>query len=177
MYFLANKPKSSFPLFQTSFGNALRGGLCILESYKLDEIRILKRGLPKIYEISLNKTKGLLFRKKLLKFVGDLFRNNIVRSLSVYQSRILSETHIQISYDSSHSSWLISTHKHYAVVFKDHADINQLLASRRISDTLHEVCQLWLNILGKMSYANAEVYKEFLAKCEIKTLIGYYYDK
>ena len=28
-----------------------------------------------------------------------------------------------------------------------------------------------------MSYANAEVYKEFLTKCEIKTLIGYYYDK
>ena len=174
MYFLANTPTTSFPLFQTSFGNALRGGLCILESSKLEEIRILKRGIPKIYEVNFTKTKGILFHKKLMKFVDDLFRSNNVHSLSVYQSRILSETHIQIAYDVAHCSWLISTHKHYAVVFKDHADVNQLLAAHKISDTLYDVCVLWLNILSKMAYANAEMYKEFLSKCAIKTLIGYF---
>ena len=145
-----------------------------MESSKLDEIRIIKRGIPKLYEVNFNKNKGLLFHKKLMKFVDDLFRNNLVRSLSVYQSRILSETHIQIAYDITHNSWIISTHKHYAVVFKDHADINQLLSAHKISDTLYDVCVLWLNMLSKMSYANAEMYKEFLAKCAIKTLIGYY---
>ena len=130
--------------------------------------------MPKIYEINFTKTKGILFHKKLMRFVDDLFRNNNVQALSVYQSRILSETHIQIAYDVAHCSWLISTHKHYAVVFKEHADVNQLLAAHKISDTLYDVCVLWLNILSKMSYANAEMYKEFLSKCAIKTLIGYF---
>lgn len=140
----------------------------------MEEIRILKRGMPKIYEVNFTKTKGILFHKKLMKFVDDLFRSNNVQALSVYQSRILSETHIQIAYDVAHCSWLISTHKHYAVVFRDHADVNQLLAAHKISDTLYDVCVLWLNMLSKMSYANAEMYKEFLSKCAIKTLIGYF---
>lgn len=173
-YFLSDKSDSFFPLFQTTFGNALRSGLCIVESQNIQEIRLVKRGLPKLYEINESKNKCVLFHKKLLRFVGELFHNKSVKTLTIYQGKILSDINVQISYDSKHNSWIICTKKQYSVVFRDQNDINQLLQNEKINFTLHEVCQHWLNILSKMSYANAELYKDFLIKCDKKTLIGYY---
>lgn len=161
-------------MFQTSFGNCLRTGLCIIEAQVMNDIRIIKRGLPKIYEYTESvDSSNFLFSNKLNKFISNLFTNHTVNSLSLLKIKIISENSVQISYDYSNSYWILSTKKDNCVLFKNKEEVEKLLQNKKIDNLIYEICLNWLNQMESLS-KNINLFNDFLIECSTKTLIGFY---
>ena len=156
-------------------GNSLRTGLCINETTNTEDIKIIKRGLPKIYEYTEKKdSPNIKFQNKLFKFISNLFQNNSISSLSLIQIKILSEISVHISYESQLSHWVISTNKKPCVIFKDKNDLNELSQAGKIDNLLYDICSNWLDTVIEFEENSNLLYLEFLEECSNKTLIGFY---
>ena len=156
-------------------GNSLRTGLCINETTNTEDIKIIKRGLPKIYEYTEKKdSPNIKFQNKLFKFISNLFQNNSISSLSLIQIKILSEISVHISYESQLSHWVISTNKKPCVIFKDKNDLNELSQAGKIDNLLYDICSNWLDTIIEFEENSNLLYLEFLEECSNKTLIGFY---
>ena len=171
-YFLIQK-KGDFALFQTYLGNILRNGLTINEEKENEKnIKILKRGLPYIYEftkIKRNETK--LFKDELFSFLSELYLSNQIKTTFIYQYKILSEYCIQISFDLKYKNWIISLNKYETIIFENKEDLDQLKNYNKITDTIYEIANLWLDEVEKIP---KELIISFIQLLSHVTLVGFY---
>ena len=171
-YFLIQK-KGDFALFQTYLGNILRNGLTINEEKENEKnIKILKRGLPYIYEftkIKRNETK--LFKDELFSFLSELYLSNQIKTTFIYQYKILSEYCIQISFDLKYKNWIISLNKYETIIFENKEDLDQLKNYNKITDTIYEIANLWLDEVEKIP---KELIIPFIHLLSHVTLVGFY---
>ena len=173
-YFLY-KESNNFSLFQTTLGNSLRNGLCIVEAKRMDDIRIIKRGLPKVYEYTEKEdSPNFQFQNKLFKCISNLLSKQSVTSFSLLRIKIASEIHVQISFDIINSYWIISTKNSNCVIIKRKEEIEALSSNNTISNLMKEICLYWINKMTLYEKSNPELYKEFICECSSKTLIGFY---
>ena len=67
--------KDDFLLYQTYLGTILRNGLTIIENEITNESKIVKRGLPYIYEFTeIKRNNSKSFKDELFSFLSDLFQ-------------------------------------------------------------------------------------------------------
>ena len=97
-------------LYFKIIGNILRNGLTINEEKENEKNnKILKRGLPYIYEFTKIKRKETkLFKDELFYFLSELYLSNQIKTTFIYQYKILSEYCLQMSFDLKYKNWIIS---------------------------------------------------------------------
>ena len=165
--------KGDFSLFQTYLGNILRNGLTINEEKENEKnIKILKRGLPYIYEftkIKRNETK--IFKEELFSFLSELYLSNQIKTTFIYQYKILSEYCLQISFDLKYKNWIISLNRYETIIFENKDELDQLKNCNKISDTIYEIANIWLEDVEKIP---KELIIPFFQLLSHVTLIGFY---
>ena len=164
--------KDDFLLYQTYLGTILRNGLTIIENEITNESKIVKRGLPYIYEFTeIKRNNSKSFKDELFSFLSDLFQFNQVKTLFIYQNKILSEHWFQISFDMKFKNWIISYNKLKIIIFEKKEEIEQLKDENKISNIIYEIGNLWLEEISKIQN---ELLLCFFQLLSSSTLIGFY---
>ena len=164
--------KDDFSLHQTYLGTILRNGLTIIENEITNESKIVKRGLPYIYEFTeIKRNNSKSFKDELFSFLSDLFQFNQVKTLFIYQNKILSEHWFQISFDMKFKNWIISYNKLETIIFEKKEELEQLKDENKISNIIYEIGNLWLEEISKIQN---ELLLCFFQLLSSSTLIGFY---
>ena len=164
--------KDDFLLYQTYLGTILRNGLTIIENEITNESKIVKRGLPYIYEFTeIKRNNSKSFKDELFSFLSDLFQFNQVKTLFIYQNKILSEHWFQISFDMKFKNWIISYNKLETIIFEKKEELEQLKDENKISNIIYEIGNLWLEEISKIQN---ELLLCFFQLLSSSTLIGFY---
>ena len=164
--------KDDFLLYQTYSGTILRNGLTIIENENINESKIVKRGLPYIYEFTeIKRNNSKSFKDELFSFLSDLFQFNQVKTLFIYQNKILSEHWFQISFDMKFKNWIISYNKLETIIFEKKEELEQLKDENKISNIIYEIGNLWLEEISKIQN---ELLLCFIQLLSSSTLIGFY---
>ena len=164
--------KDDFSLHQTYLGTILRNGLTIIENEITNESKIVKRGLPYIYEFTeIKRNNSKSFKDELFSFLSDLFQFNQVKTLFIYQNKILSEHWFQISFDMKFKIWIISHNKLETIIFEKKEELEQLKDENKISNIIYEIGNLWLEEISKIQN---ELLLCFFQLLSSSTLIGFY---
>ena len=164
--------KDDFLLYQTYSGTILRNGLTIIENEITNESKIVKRGLPYIYEFTeIKRNNSKSFKDELFSFLSDLFQFNQVKTLFIYQNKILSEHWFQISFDMKFKNWIISYNKLETIIFEKKEELAQLKDENKISNIIYEIGNLWLEEISKIQN---ELLLCFFQLLSSSTLIGFY---
>ena len=163
--------KNDFSLYQTQIGNILRNGLTLIENENIKESKVIKRGLPYIYEFSEIKRNNKSFKDELFSFLSDLFQFNKIKTLSIYQNKILSEHWFQISFDIKFKNWIISYNRNETIIFENKEEIIQLKNENKISNIIYEIANLWVDEISKMQ---TELLLSLIQFLSLSTFIGFY---
>ena len=163
--------KNDFSLYQTHIGNILRNGLTLIENENIKESKVIKRGLPYIYEFSEIKRNNKSFKDELFSFLSDLFQFNKIKTLSIYQNKILSEHWFQISFDIKFKNWIISYNRNETIIFENKEEIIQLKNENKISNIIYEIANLWVDEISKMQ---TELLLSLIQFLSLSTFIGFY---
>ena len=193
--------KKEIIFFNNDFGNILRTGLTIFSTPKkagnrnsksrfvhlsLQQnffFRILKRGLPKLYEFNLNqkykKPSCTLFEEILMASLNKLYENVVrIPIINIKQIKIKSKIMFQISYDKENNGWIVSDNLNNCVIFSDNSEIEKLYLDNKITKNMYQICKecddLFRNILKKKESLNNNINHNFLHEISENTFLGYY---
>ena len=194
--------KKEIIFFNNDFGNILRTGLTIFSLPKkvlnksssktrlvhlsLQQnffFRVLKRGLPKLYEYNINqkykKPSCTLFEEILMTFLNNLYENVVrIPIINIKQIKIKSKIMFQISFDKENNGWIVSDNLNNCVIFSDIAEIDKLYLDNKITKNMYQICKecddLFRNILKKKESVNNNINHNFLHEISENTFLGYY---
>ena len=138
-------------------GYFLRPGLCIFSPpSKISKIfirhcsvnnnlifRILKRGMPKLYEYNMNlkykKLSCINFNEVLTKKISKFYDTTKIPKINIRKIKIKSQISFQISFDKDNNAWIISDSTKNTVAFKDISEVNSLFNEKKINFKLRLV--------------------------------------
>ena len=186
--------------FQTEKGYILRSGLCVyslqkrgrfitypqkVAHYSLQEsnaFKIIKRGLPKLYEYNINKkykkANCIAFNQKLMEKLESLYDTFKIPRINIRKIKIKSQIHFQISYDKDNNAWVVSDNLNNCVVFKEINEVDELYSDKKINKFLYQICkecyELFINILKKKETLNKKINHNFLHEISKNTFLGFY---
>ena len=193
--------KKEIIFFNNDFGNILRTGLTIFSLPKkagnrnsksrfvhlsLQQnffFKILKRGLPKLYEYNINqkykKPSCTLFEEILMASLNKLYENVVrIPIINIKQIKIKSKIMFQISFDKEENGWIVSDNSNNCVIFRDIAEIEKLYLDNKITKNMYQICKecddLFRNILKKKESLNNNINHNFLHEISENTFLGYY---
>lgn len=172
------KDKNEIIFFHNDKGNVLRTGLTIFSlpkkiSTKNNKSRfvhlslqpnnffkIIKRGLPKLYEYNINqkykKPSCIAFNEALMNSLKMLYENTRIPRVHLKQIKIKSKITFQISYDNVNNGWIVNDNLNNCVIFSDIAEIDKLYLDNIITKNMYQICKecddLFRNILKKKSH-------------------------
>lgn len=193
--------KNEIIFFHNDTGNILRNGLTIFSlpkkiGYKTNKsrmghlslqqnffFRILKRGMPKLYEYNINqkykKLSCIAFDEVLMKNLKNLYEDEKIPRINLKQIKIKSKITFQISYDKENGGWIVNDNLSNCVIYRDIAEIDKLYLDNQITKNLFQICkecdELFRNLLKKKESANNNnVNHNFLHEISENTFLGYY---
>ena len=178
----------------------IRSGLCVYSSQKRNRFvnyryrvahfsfqdnyvfRILKRGMPKLYEYNINqkykKANCIAFNDCLLKKLEKLYDTFKIPRINIKKIKIISQIYFQISYDKDNNTWIVSDNSKNCVIFKEINELNELFKYKRITKYLYQICkecyELFRNILKKKDSQNNKINHNFLHEISKNTFLGFY---
>jgi hypothetical protein len=194
------KDKNEIIFFHNDKGNVLRTGLTIFSlpkkiSTKNNKSRfvhlslqpnnffkIIKRGLPKLYEYNINqkykKPSCIAFNEALMNSLKMLYENTRIPRVHLKQIKIKSKITFQISYDNVNNGWIVNDNLNNCVIFSDIAEIDKLYLDNIITKNMYQICKecddLFRNILKKKESQNTNINHNFLHEISQNTFLGYY---
>ena len=145
-----------------------------MEAKNIQDIKIIKRGLPKIYTLCNKNQENKNFQKKLYNFIDNIYQDKTVNSLSIYQIKILSNIEIQVSFEKIYKHWIISVNNENTVLFQTESDLFTLHKKKQISDILYEICMKWLSYMKDYNETENDLYTMFIKDMSDRTLTGFY---
>ena len=192
--------KNEVVFFQSDKGYMIRSGLCVysfqkrgryanyqrrVAHFSLQEnkaIRLLKRGMPKLYEYNLNqkfkKTSCVAFNDMLMKNLEKLYGTFKIPRINIKKIKIKSQIKFQITYDKENNAWIVSDNLNNCVIFKDISEVNQLYSDKKINKFMLQICkecdELFKNILKKRDSQNNRINHNFLYEISRNTFLGFY---
>jgi len=178
----------------------IRSGLCVYSSQKRNRFanyrarvahfsfqdnyafKILKRGMPKLYEYNINqkykKTSCIAFNESLIKKLEKLYDTFKIPRINIKKIKIKSQIYFQISYDKDNNAWIVSDNLNNCVIFKELNEVNELFKNKRINKFIYQICkecyELFRNILKKKESQNNKINHNFLYEISKNTFLGFY---
>jgi hypothetical protein len=192
--------KDGIIFFHNDKGNAIRTGLTIFSLPRKSAtknnksrfvhlslqqnyfFKILKRGMPKLYEYNINqkykKPRCTIFNEALMNCLKTLYDNTKIPRIHLKQIKIKSKITFQISYDKESNAWIVNDNLNNCVIFSDIAEIDKLYLDNKITKNMYQICKecddLFRNILKKKESQNTNVNHNFLHEISQNTFLGYY---
>ena len=147
--------------------------------------RVIKRGMPKLYEFNLNpkikKKNSKGFDEILLQDLKKLYENEKIPIINIKQIKIKSKILFQISYDKETNGWIVSDNLKNCVIFRDISEIDALYLDNKITKNLFQICkecdELFRNILKKKESLKNNVNHNFLHEISENTFLGYFLEE
>ena len=192
--------KNEIVYFQSEKGNMIRTGLCVYSLQKRGRFvnyrsrvthlslqdnyafKIIKRGMPKLYEFNINqkykKQICITFNDMLMKKLEKLYETFKIPRINIKKIKIKSQIYFQISYDKENYGWIVSDNLNNCVIFRDINEVNSLYRDKRINKFMYRICkecdELFKNILKKKESSNRKVNHNFLYEISKNTFLGFY---
>ena len=145
--------------------------------------RVIKRGMPKLYEYNLNpkiiKKNSKGFNELLLQDLKKLYENVKIPRINIKQIKIKSKILFQISYDKENNGWIVSDNLNNCVIFREINEIDALYLDNKITKNMFQICkecdEVFRNLLKKKeSLNNNNINHNFLHELSENTFLGYY---
>ena len=145
--------------------------------------KIIKRGMPKLYEYNLNpkiQDQSLNnFNEILLKNLKKLYEDIKIPVINIKQIKIKSKILFQISYDKENNGWIVSDNLNNCVIFREINEIDALYLANKIPKNMFQICkecdEVFRNLLKKKeSLNNNNINHNFLHELSENTFLGYY---
>ena len=145
--------------------------------------KIIKRGMPKLYEYNLNpkiQDPSLNnFNEILLKNLKKLYEDVKIPVINIKQIKIKSKILFQISYDKENNGWIVSDNLNNCVIFREINEIDALYLDNKITKNMFQICkecdEVFRNLLKKKdSLNNNNINHNFLHELSENTFLGYY---
>ena len=145
--------------------------------------KIIKRGMPKLYEYNLNpkiQDQSLNnFNEILLKNLKKLYEDVKIPVINIKQIKIKSKILFQISYDKENNGWIVSDNLNNCVIFREINEIDALYLDNKITKNMFQICkecdEVFRNLLKKKeSLNNNNINHNFLHELSENTFLGYY---
>ena len=145
--------------------------------------KIIKRGMPKLYEYNLNpkiQDQSLNnFNEILLKNLKKLYEDIKIPVINIKQIKIKSKILFQISYDKENNGWIVSDNLNNCVIFREINEIDALYLDNKITKNMFQICkecdEVFRNLLKKKeSLNNNNINHNFLHELSENTFLGYY---
>ena len=145
--------------------------------------KIIKRGMPKLYEYNLNpkiQDPNLNnFNEILLKNLKKLYEDVKIPVINIKQIKIKSKILFQISYDKENNGWIVSDNLNNCVIFREINEIDALYLDNKITKNMFQICkecdEVFRNLLKKKeSLNNNNINHNFLHELSENTFLGYY---
>jgi hypothetical protein len=122
--------------------------------------KIIKRGMPKLYEYNLNpkiQDPSLNnFNEILLKNLKKLYEDVKIPVINIKQIKIKSKILFQISYDKENNGWIVSDNLNNCVIFREINEIDALYLDNKIPKNMFQICkecdEVFRNLLKKKNH-------------------------
>ena len=147
-------------------------------------LKIIKRGMPKLYEYNINKKYKKMssanFTEVLMENLLKLYDTIKIPKINIRKIKIKSQILFQISYDKENSAWIVSDSTKSCVIFKEIEEVNNLFKEKKISKNMCRICEecysLFENVLKKknVKYTNKSINHNFLAEISKNTFLGFF---
>ena len=167
--------KNEIVFYQSDRGYMIRSGLCVYSLLKKGRFsnyrsrsahfslqdnnvfKILKRGMPKLYEYNINqkykKQTCIAFNEILMKNLEKLYETFKIPRINIKKIKIKSQINFQISYDKENNGWIVSDNLNNCVIFKEIGEVNTLFKDKKINKYIYSICKecdsLFKSILKK----------------------------
>ena len=147
--------------------------------------KIIKRGMPKIYEYNLNpniqKLKSNEFNELLLNWLQKLYENVKIPVINIKKIKIKSKILFHISYDKENNGWIVSDNLNNCVIFGDISEVDTLYLDNKISKNLFQICkecdEVFRNLLKKKESINNNINHNLLHEISENTFLGYFLEE
>ena len=195
--------KNEIIFYQNAVGNIIRNGLTIFSLPKKSQTknnksrfmhlsvqqntvyRILKRGMPKIYEYNLNSKiiskSTTIFNEMLMNNLKTLYETVRIPRVNIKQIKIKSKILFQISFDKENNGWIVNDNCRNCVIFRDINEIEALYLDNKITKNMYQICkecdELFRNILKKKESQNTNINHNFLHEISENTFLGYFLEE
>jgi hypothetical protein len=195
--------KNEIIFYQNVVGNTIRNGLTIYSVPKKLQTknnksrfvhlslqpntfyRIIKRGMPKLYEYNLNpknrSKSSSLFNELLLNNLKQYYEAVRIPRINIKQIKIKSKIIFQISFDKENNGWIVNDNFYNCVIFRDINEIEALYLDNKITKNMYQICkecdELFRNILKKKESQNTNINHNFLHEISENTFLGYYLEE
>jgi hypothetical protein len=195
--------KNEIIFYQNVVGNTIRNGLTIYSVPKKLQTknnksrfvhlslqpntfyRIIKRGMPKLYEYNLNpknrSKSASLFNELLLNNLKQYYEAVRIPRINIKQIKIKSKIIFQISFDKENNGWIVNDNFYNCVIFRDINEIEALYLDNKITKNMYQICkecdELFRNILKKKESQNNNINHNFLHEISENTFLGYYLEE
>ena len=144
--------------------------------------RIIKRGMPKLYEYNLNQKIQQLntnsFNDILLNSLKKLYEDGKIPIINIKQIKIKSKIFFQISYDKENNGWIVSDDLNNCVIFREINEVDTLYLDNKITKNMYQICKecddVFRNLLKKKESQNTNINHNFLHEISENTFLGYY---
>ena len=192
--------KNEIVFYQSDRGYMIRSGLCVYSLLKKGRFsnyrsraahfslqdnnvfKILKRGMPKLYEYNINqkykKQTCIAFNEILMKNLEKLYETFKIPRINIKKIKIKSQINFQISYDKENNGWIVSDNLNNCVIFKEIGEVNTLFKDKKINKYIYSICKecdsLFKSILKKKEYINNKINHNFLYEISKNTFLGFY---
>ncbi len=197
------KDKNGIIFFHNDTGNILRTGLTIFSLPRKIQnknnksrfvhlslqqnyfFKIIKRGMPKLYEYNINqkykKPSCTKFDEVLKNSLKMLYENTKIPIINIKQIKIKSKIIFQISFDKENNGWIVNDNLNNCVIFRDIVEIDKLYLDNKITKNMYQICKecddLFRNILKKKESQNTNINHNFLHEISENTFLGYYLEE
>ena len=197
------KDKNGIIFFHNDTGNILRTGLTIFSLPRKIQnknnksrfvhlslqqnyfFKIIKRGMPKLYEYNINQKYKKLsctkFDEALMNNLKMLYENTKIPIINIKQIKIKSKIIFQISFDKENNGWIVNDNLNNCVIFRDIVEIDKLYLDNKITKNMYQICKecddLFRNILKKKESQNTNINHNFLHEISENTFLGYYLEE
>ena len=178
----------------------IRSGLCIYSLQKRNRFvnyrsrvahlslqdnyscKIVKRGMPKLYEFNMNqkykKQICITFNGMLMKKLEKLYETFKIPRINIKKIKIKSQIYFQISYDKENNGWIVSDNLNNCVIFRDINEVHNLYRDKKINKFMYRICEecdeLFKNILKRKDSSNRKINHNFLYEISKNTFLGFY---
>ena len=144
--------------------------------------KIIKRGMPKLYEFNMNqkykKQICITFNEMLMKKLEKLYETFKIPRINIKKIKIKSQIYFQISYDKENNGWIVSDNLNNCVIFRDINEVHNLYRDKKINTFMYKICEecdeLFKNILKKKESSNRKINHNFLYEISKNTFLGFY---
>ena len=178
----------------------IRSGLCIYSLQKRNRFvnyrspvahlslqdnyscKIIKRGMPKLYEFNMNqkykKQICITFNEMLMAKLEKLYETFKIPRINIKKIKIKSQIYFQISFDKENNGWIVSDNLNNCVIFRDINEVYNLYRDKKINKYMYRICEecdeLFKNILKKKESSNKTINHNFLNEISKNTFLGFY---